>query len=94
VNSNNPESHREGITLRQAALIAGFCYLLSPVTTAEFSIMPKLVVAGNIDQTAQNIVAHQGLFLAAIFCYLITISSIIVLSRTVRGLLNFVAIRE
>jgi hypothetical protein len=58
--------------LRQAALIAGFGYLLNPVTTAEFSIMPKLVIAGNIEQTAQNIVAHGGLFVGAIFCYLIS----------------------
>ena len=58
--------------MRQAALIAGFAYLLSPVSYAEFSIYPKLVLPGNIEQTAQNIVAHQGLFLAAIFCYLIT----------------------
>jgi len=46
--------------LRQAALIPGFAYLLSPITTAEFSIMPKLVIAGNIEQTVQNIVAHGG----------------------------------
>jgi hypothetical protein len=51
-----------GLTLRQAALIAGFAYLLMPVTTAEFSIMPKLVVAGNIEQTVQNIAIHQRLF--------------------------------
>lgn len=64
--------HQEGLTLRQAALIAGFAYLLSPVSTAEFSIWPKLVIPGNIEQTVQNVVAHRGLFLAAIFCYLIT----------------------
>ena len=46
---------REGLTLRQAALIAGFAYLLSPVTTAEFSIMPKLVIPGNIEQTVENL---------------------------------------
>jgi hypothetical protein len=34
----------EGLTLRQAALIAGFGYLLGPVTYAEFSIYPRLVV--------------------------------------------------
>ena len=72
MSSTNSANHHEGLTLRQAALIAGFAYLLSPVTTAEFSIMPKLVIPGNIEQTVQNIVAHQGLFVAAIFCYLIT----------------------
>lgn len=72
VSSINAANRGEGLTLRQAALIAGFAYLLSPVTTAEFSIMPKLVIPDNIEQTVQNIVAHHGLFLAAIFCYLIT----------------------
>jgi branched-subunit amino acid permease len=72
VSSTNPSSHNDGLTLRQAALIAGFGYLLSPVTTPEFTIMPKLVIPGNIEQTAQNISAHQALFVAAILCYLIT----------------------
>jgi hypothetical protein len=66
--STNP---REGLTLRQAALIAGFGYLLGPVTYAEFSIYPKLVIPGNIDQTVQNLAAHHGLFAAAILCYLV-----------------------
>lgn len=62
----------EGMTLRRAALIAGFVYLLSPVTIAEFSIMPKLVVPGNIGGTVQNLTAHHRLFAIAILCYLIT----------------------
>jgi len=57
--------------LRQAALIAGFSYLLGPVTYAEFSIYPKLVIPGNIEQTVQNLGAHQGLFAVAILCYLV-----------------------
>jgi hypothetical protein len=61
------------MTLRQAALTAGIAYLLMPVTIAEFYINPKLLVAGNIEQTAQNIAAHGGLFGAAILCYLITL---------------------
>ena len=43
-----------------------------PVSYAEFSIYPKLVIPGHIEQTVQNIGAHRGLFAAAIFCYLIT----------------------
>jgi hypothetical protein len=58
----------EGLTIRQAALVAGFAYLLSPVTTAEFSIMPKLVIQGSIEQTVQNLSAHNGQFVAAILC--------------------------
>lgn len=38
MSSINPGSRVEGLTLRQAALIAGFGYLLSPVSYAEFSI--------------------------------------------------------
>lgn len=48
-----------GVTLRQAALVAGVAYLLNAVGYAEFSIYPKLVVAGNADQTAENISAHH-----------------------------------
>lgn len=66
----NSASH-EGLTLRQAALIDGFGYLLGPVTYAEFSIYPKLVIPGNIEQTVQNISRHHGLFAAAILCYMI-----------------------
>jgi hypothetical protein len=61
-----------GMTLRQAALIAGFAYLLNPVSYAEYSIYPKLVISGDIELTAHNIIAHGNLFLAAIFCYLIS----------------------
>jgi hypothetical protein len=57
----------EGLTLRQAALVAGFAYLLNPVTYAEY-VYPKLVIPGNIEQTAQNISTHGGLSLAAMFC--------------------------
>ncbi|MBV8530529.1 MAG: DUF4386 domain-containing protein [Candidatus Eremiobacteraeota bacterium] len=62
---------REGLTLRQAALIAGFGYLLDPVTYAEFTLYPKLVIPGNIDQTVANISSHHALFVAAMFCYLV-----------------------
>jgi hypothetical protein len=59
------------MSLRQAALVAGFAYLLNPVTYAEY-VYPKLVIPGNIEQTVRNISTHGGLFLAAIFCYLIS----------------------
>ena len=71
--SMNPAHHDERLTLRQAALIAGFGYLLMPVAYAEFSIMPKLVIRGNIEQTVQNLATHGKLFAAAILCYLITL---------------------
>jgi hypothetical protein len=58
------------MTVRQAALVAGFAYLINPVSYAQYSLMPKVVIPGNIQQTVQNI-GHGNLFLAAIFCYLI-----------------------
>lgn len=67
----NAGYRNEGLSLRQAALVAGFGYLLGPVTYAEFSIYPKLVIPGNIEQTVQNIAVHRGLFAIAIICYLV-----------------------
>lgn len=68
-----PANSDQGLTLRQAALIAGFCYLLMPVTFAEFYINPRVFVPGNIEQTAQNIIVHGRLFVVAILCYLVTL---------------------
>jgi hypothetical protein len=72
LSSNTPANRYEGVTLRQAALVAGVAYLLNPVSYAEFSIYPKLVAANNAALTAQNISAHLGLFAAAILCYIIS----------------------
>jgi uncharacterized protein DUF4386 len=71
VSSMNPANHFEGMSLRQAALVAGFAYLLDPVSYAEYSLYPKLIIPGNIEQTVQNIAAHGHIFVAIIFCYLI-----------------------
>ena len=49
--TSDPEN---GVSLRTAALVAGFAYLLSPATYAEFTIMTKLVIAGHIDQFVVN----------------------------------------
>jgi len=73
MNSVGPAHRDEGLTLRQAALIAGFAYLLMPIAFAEFFLWPKLVIPGNIEQTVQNIGAHGGLFVAALLCNLITL---------------------
>jgi hypothetical protein len=77
--SEQPGVRIAGLTLRQAALITGFAYLLNPVIYAE-SIYSKLVVAGNVEQTIVNIVAHHGLFLAALFCYFINFVEDIVIA--------------
>jgi len=69
---NRHVNRGEGVSLRQAALVAGLGYLFMPVTYAEFSILPKLVIPGNIAQTIQNIAAHGKLFFVAILCYWIS----------------------
>ncbi|MBD5656637.1 MAG: DUF4386 domain-containing protein [Candidatus Eremiobacteraeota bacterium] len=68
------------MTLRQAALIVGFTYLLSPVSYAEFTIYPKLVISGDIEQTVANIGSHHGLFLGALFCFMINFIEDIIIS--------------
>lgn len=69
-----------GITLRQAALIAGLCYLLDPVSYAEFTLYPKLVIPGHIDQTVANITAHGGVFVAMMLCYFLNFVEDIVIA--------------
>jgi hypothetical protein len=73
------KSH-DGLTLRQAALVAGVAYVLNPVSFAEFSIYPKLVAANNAAQTVQNISAHLSLFAAAILCYIISFIGDVILA--------------
>ena len=88
--SMNPADHNQGITLRRAALIAGFGILIAVMTApfAEFYINPRLIVPGDIEQTAQNILANQGLFLGGIFCFLITFISDVVIAWALYVLLR------
>lgn len=61
-----------GPTLRQAALITVAGYLVGfGVPFASFSVLPKLFVANSAAQTSQNILANQGLFVAAILTLLL-----------------------
>jgi hypothetical protein len=76
-----------GMSLRRAAVVAGFAYLLNPVSYAEFSLYPKLVISGNIEQTVQNIGAHSGLFAVAILCYLTSFIGDVVLAWSLYVLL-------
>lgn len=57
-----------GISVRQAAVVSGFTYLLNPVTFAQGYAMPRLV-APNAAQTIANMTAHPHLFSAAILSY-------------------------
>jgi hypothetical protein len=62
----------EGVTLRQAAMIAAFGVLLSlGVPVAEFIVRPMLIVPGNIEETIRSIGANRGLFVASMFAYFI-----------------------
>jgi len=62
------------MTLRRAALIAGFSLLITVVAApfAEFFVYRRLVIPGDIEQTVQNLLANDGRFLAGVFAYLIT----------------------
>ena len=74
MNPNNSLIHDQGLTLRQAALVAGFGLLIMVVAApfAEFFVYAKLVVSGEIEKTVQNIQANGGLLVAGIFAFLIT----------------------
>jgi len=61
-----------GPRLRHAAIITVIGYVMSfGVPFASFSILPKLFVADDAAKTSQNILAHQGLFVAVIFAFLV-----------------------
>ncbi len=68
--SESKINSHDGMTLRQAALVTGIAYLTNPITYAEY-IYPKLVVSHDIEQTVRNITAHNGQFVAMVFCYFI-----------------------
>lgn len=72
---------REGVTPRQAALIAGIGVLLGlGVPWAEFVVGPLLFVPGNIEATIGNLAANRGLFVASIFAYFIAFAADVVVA--------------
>lgn len=81
---------------RKAAKVAGLAYLLSfaLVVYVNFGIHDKLIVVGNIAETARNILAHQRLFRIGIagdlaYCWgiVVLIAALYVILRPVdRGL--------
>jgi hypothetical protein len=56
------------MSLRNAALVTGFAYLLNPVSFAEAYAMPHLV-SSDPSQTLANLIAHPHLFATAIVSY-------------------------
>ncbi len=67
----NDDIRTSGLSLRQAALVAGLTYLLNPVTFAEAYVMPRLISADPAE-TVRNLTAHPHLFSAAVLSYLIS----------------------
>ena len=65
-----PSRSLTDLTLRQAALIAGLAYLLNPAPWAE-AVFPRLLVHGNLEQTAVSTAAHPGLLNAILLAYLV-----------------------
>lgn len=60
------------MTLRQAALTAGFAMLLQTVAVpADFFIFPRLVVPHDVTQTIANVLANRGLYVAGTLLYLV-----------------------
>ena len=71
--SMHDSSSVAGLSLRQAALIAGFALLIMGGTPfAEFYAYARLVDLDDIPATVNNIAAQPDLFLAAFFGYFIT----------------------
>jgi hypothetical protein len=68
-----------GLTLRQAAVVLGLAYLLSPVMFAEYYAMPRLVVE-NPAHTLANLQAHPHLFGAAVVAYFINMLGDVVMA--------------
>ena len=66
---------------RTAAKVAGATALITMaiVVIANFGIRERLIVAGNVAETARNIVAHERLFRINIACDLTYVAGVIVL---------------
>lgn len=62
------------LSLRQAALIAGFGILVMAFCApfANFFVFPRLIIDGDAAATAENVIQNRRLFLAGAFAYFIT----------------------
>lgn len=76
-----------GLTLKQAALVAGFTYLLNPVTFAEAYVMPRLISADPAE-TVKNLTAHPHLFSAAVLSYVVSAIGDVVMAWALYALLR------
>lgn len=76
-----------GLSLKQAALVAGFTYLLNPVTFAEAYVMPRLISADPAS-TVMNLTAHPHLFSAAVLSYVVSAIGDVVMAWALYALLR------
>src|SRR5918995_7527305 len=61
------------LSLRKAAIVAGLGLLIMAILApiANFGVLQKLIVSGDAEITATNIMASVGLFRIGIICFLI-----------------------
>ena len=76
-----------GLSLKQAALVAGCTYLLNPVTFAEAYVMPRLLSA-NPAETVKNLTAHPHLFSAGVLSYTVSAVGDVVMAWALYALLR------
>ena len=76
-----------GLSLTQAALIAGLTYLLNPVTFAEAYGMPRLISTDPV-VTVKNLTAHPHLFSAVVLSYVISAIGDVVIAWALYALLR------
>ena len=75
MNSNKMTARFADISLRKAAIVAGFGLLIMfiPAIFAHFYVLPSLIVPGDAATTANNIMANELLFHMSICSWLIVI---------------------
>src|SRR5688572_1897929 len=80
--TSSPQTARPagGISMRTAALIAGFPLMLFTAPYGEFYVFGKLIVYHDAARTTQNLVEHPKLFVSGIFAMLLTFMYDIVLA--------------
>jgi Domain of unknown function (DUF4386) len=71
--SRSTAAKYDSLTPRQAGLVVAFTMLIgAPITSfAEFGVFHKLILPGDIGQTATNILVHNTLFLTGIFFFIV-----------------------
>ena len=85
--SSKDATWARGLSLKHAALVAGFTYLLNPVTFAEAYAIPRLVSADPAE-TLRNLTAHPHLLSAAVLSYVFSAIGDVVMAWALYALLR------